>query len=82
MNAMTKHVEVSDGSSWPRPALESDEEYGIGHKLRYGTPTESDLLVAASVIDAYGYLIMASTREKRDLVCREIRAVAQKDVTP
>ena len=67
-------IKISDGSSFPRPALESDEDYGIGHKLRYGTPTSSDLLVAASVIDAYGYLVVSSTRETRDRVCREIRA--------
>ena len=73
---MTKRVNVSDGSSWPRPALESDEEYGVGHKLRYGTPTRGDLLMASSIIDAYGYLVMVSTREKRDLVCREIRSAA------
>jgi hypothetical protein len=77
---MSKPVIVSDGSSWPRPALESDDEYGIGHLLRYGTPTRSDLLVAASVIDAYGYLIMESTREKRDLVCREMRTAAKEEL--
>lgn len=73
---MSEQVILSDGSSWPRPALESDEEYGVGHTLRYGSPTRSDLLVAASIIDAYGYLVMESTRDKRDLVCREIRAAA------
>ena len=73
---MTRHITTSDGSSWPRPALESDEEYGIGHKLRYGKPTRSDLLVAASIIDSYGYLVMQATQKKRDLVCREIRAAA------
>ena len=67
---------LSDGSSWPRPAIESDDEYGTGHKLRY-TPasnlTASDLMEAASIIDSYNYLVVESTREKRDLVCREIR---------
>ena len=67
-------VKVSDGSSWPRPALESDDEYGVGYTLRYGTPTRSDLLKAAEIIDAYSYLVAESTREKRDLVCREVRA--------
>ena len=66
---------IGDGSSWPRPAMEADEDYGIGHKLRYSaTLTKSDRLVAASIIDAYGYLVAESTRAKRDLVCREIRA--------
>lgn len=71
---MSKHIVLSDGSSWTLPAVESDDEYGVGHTLRYGTPSRSDLLVAASIIDAYGYLLVQSTREKRDLVCREIRA--------
>jgi len=58
MNAL--RVELSDGSTWPRPALESDQEYGIGHRLRYApmeSLTRDDLLLAASVIDAYGYLV-------------------------
>ena len=71
---MSGRVQMSDGSSWPRPALESDERYGVGNILRYGTPTRSDLLVAAEVIDAYGYLIAETTCEKRDLVCHEMRA--------
>lgn len=70
-------IEISDGSSWPRPALEADAEYGIGHKLRYKPMdkiTREDLLQAASVIDAYGYLIAESTQAQRDIVCREVRA--------
>lgn len=67
-------IDLSDGSSWPRPALESDPEYGVGHTLRYGTPTRGDLLRAAAIVDAYGYLVAESTKAKRDLVCREIRA--------
>ena len=69
-----KRIKVSDGSSWPRPALESDEHSGVGWVLRYGKPTRADLRKAAAIIDAYGYLVAESTREKRDLVCREVRA--------
>lgn len=39
--------------TWPHPA-DPDE---IQWRLRYGTPTRSDLLVAASFIEAYGALI-------------------------
>lgn len=70
-------IKLSDGSSWPRPALETDVAYGIGHRLRY-TPVENlrrgDLMEAASIIDAYSYIVAESTKAKRDLVCREIRA--------
>jgi len=71
---MSGRVQMSDGSSWPRPALESDERYGVGHILRYGTPTRADLLAAASIIDAYGYLVAETTCRERDRVCREMRA--------
>jgi hypothetical protein len=67
---------ISDGSNWPRPAVGSDEENGIEWELRYAPLadiTRSDLLVAAGIISAYGYLVMDSTRAKRDLVCRDMR---------
>jgi hypothetical protein len=67
---------ISDGSSWPRPALDNDEKNGIEWELRYAPLadiTRSDLLVAAGIISAYGYLVMESTQAKRDLVCRDMR---------
>lgn len=57
---MSDRITFPNGSSWPRPARESDPGYGIGHKLRYApieSLTRSDLLVAAAVIDAYGHLV-------------------------
>lgn len=74
-----KRVQMSNGSSWPRPALETDERYGVGHTLRYGNPSRTDLLEAAAIIDAYGALIAETTREQRDLVCREMRAELRAD---
>lgn len=67
-------IKLSDGSSWPRPALESDAECGIGWALTYSTPSRQQLLEAAAIVRAYEHLVAESTREKRDLVCREIRA--------
>jgi hypothetical protein len=67
---------ISDGSTWPRPALESDNEYGLADILSWkplADVTQSQLLEAAEIIDAYGYLVMESSRAKRDLVCREMR---------
>lgn len=53
-------IRLPDGTSWPRPSLDSDDGVGIGHRLRYADPTtltRSDLLEAASIIDAYGHLV-------------------------
>ena len=72
---MSERVKVSDGSSWPRPALESDDTLGIGWRLRHKpTLTREEILEAAEIVSAYGYLVTQSTREKRDMVCRDIRA--------
>ncbi len=73
---MNQRIIVSDGSSWPRPAMESDDRHSPAWRARYAEDTlsRSDLLTLASIADAYGYLIAESTREKRDLVCRDIRA--------
>lgn len=70
------YIKLSDGSSWPRPALEGDDNVSVEWKLRHAPDqvTREDMLVAASIISAYGYLTVDSTRNKRDLVCREIRA--------
>lgn len=74
MTEKDRRVMVTDGSSWPTPDLATGETFGLGWVLRYGEPTRTDLLKAAAIIDAYGYLVAESTREKRDLVCREVRA--------
>jgi len=72
---VSTHIRFDDGSSWPRPALESDEEYGIGHRLRYARElTSSERMEAASVIAAYGYLIVEMTQERRNKVCAQIKS--------
>ena len=74
-------ITVSDGSSWPRPHLESDEELGVEWKIRFAPhrPTRSDLLEAAAIISAYEHLVLGSTRAKRDLVCRDIRTALREE---
>ena len=69
-------LKLPDGSSWPRPALESDEVSGIGWRCRYqpDSITRSDLLTLAGIADAYGHLVVESTQKRRDYVCREVRA--------
>ena len=68
-------VKVSDGSPWPCPREAGSEEVAIEWKLRYAPRllTRSDFLEAAEIISAYEYLVLESTRVKRDLVCRDIR---------
>lgn len=46
-----------DGASWPRPALESDDLYGVAHTATYGSPTREDLLELAAIAHAYGELV-------------------------
>ena len=73
------YIKLSDGSSWPRPAIEGDENLSVEWKLRHAPDrlTREDMLVAAEIISAYGYLTVDSPRPKRDLVCREIRAAIE-----
>lgn len=73
---MSERIYLADGSSWPRPALESDPDYGIGHKLRY-TPldkiTRENLVEAAGIIDAYGYLMVEATGRQVAYARRGVR---------
>ncbi|MGW5518468.1 hypothetical protein [Nocardia africana] len=64
--------QLSDGSVWP--VNEQDELDSVQWRLRYATPTPEDALYAASVIEAYEYLVYEATREKVALVRRELRA--------
>lgn len=67
-----------DGMCWPRPCDALDE---VQHRLRYGTPSRSDLLVAAEVIAAYDALVNAPERKRRDVV-RAIRLTIGAAVGP
>lgn len=71
---MSAHLRLSDGTTWPRPDLESDNDSGLAWRLTYGEPTRTDLIRAASVIRAYSYLVTETTRARRDQVCRDVRA--------
>jgi hypothetical protein len=48
-----------EGCTWPNP-LDPNE---IGWKLRYGSPTESELLQAAEFISAYRHLCTATQKD-------------------
>lgn len=74
------NLALPEGSNWPRPAMERDEHYGIGHRLRYASEiTMGDRLIAASIIDAYGYLIFMP-RRRRETVIREIRNALEREI--
>ena len=56
--------------NWPLPGTHKDPS--LEWTLRYGTPSRSDLLVAASIIGAYEELIDCP-ETKRRYVVRELR---------
>ena len=60
---------MPDGGTWPVP---DDGLAELEWRLRYGTPTRSDLLTAASVMAAYRQLIEA-TEAQRNRVVRALR---------
>ena len=62
-----------DGMGWPRDCDFLDE---VNHRLRYGEPSKSDLLVAADVMSAYRALITDPSR-KRAMVVRVLKSVAR-----
>ena len=70
---MSEHwMRLEDGTTWPVPD-DSNSDRPLGWALTYGTPTRGELLRAVSVINAYGYLVLETTRERRNQVVRELR---------
>ena len=60
-------------TSWPRAEHDSAPHGDtVEWRLRYGTPTRSDLLFAAGVLSAYGALI-GKPRRTREAVIRAMR---------
>jgi hypothetical protein len=66
------HYVAFDGMSWPIP---TERTRDIEHKMRYARDklTDGDLLLAASVLDAYREMVNCSAR-KRDVAVNGIRA--------
>lgn len=58
---------------WPCPV---EKIMDIEWRLRYGEPTEEDLLCAASVISAYAAMIW-KTQAERNRIIKNIRHVAE-----
>jgi hypothetical protein len=59
----------TEQTGWPRPGAALDS---LDHRLRYGAPTKSDLLMAATVLSAYTALC-DKPREVREAVIRAMR---------
>ena len=58
-----------NGMSWPCPCDRMD---ALEYTLRYGEPTKSDLLLAASVLSAYRQMVRDPVK-KRQKVIAELR---------
>lgn len=67
--AVTAYLRLDDGTVWPNPTDPNEVQW----RLRYGTPTKSDLLVAASMMSAYRELA-GQTHKRRSTVVRLLRA--------
>lgn len=65
-------VRFADGTVWPRIDIEGEHEASLEWRLRYGDPTRSDCLAAASVIGAYRSLVLKPQR-RRNEVCTALR---------
>lgn len=76
---MQEYIYLGDDGVWPRPALEGDEQYGLGHRLRYGNATKADLMAAARFIDAYGHIVCEMTPKHRDRVIGKIRNILKSE---
>jgi len=57
---------LEDGTSWPRYAGERVEE--LSWRLHHGQPSRSDHLLAASILEAYAYLIRLPQRRRAQVI--------------
>lgn len=69
--ALRAWVRLDNATIWPHPADPMEVEW----RLRYGSPSRRDLLLAASYIHAYGRLVGLSARD-RNRVATALRNAA------
>jgi hypothetical protein len=62
----SSYLHFDDRTTWPDPADPAE----IGYRLRYGEPSKSDLIVAASFVAAYRDLILSDSRTARERATR------------
>lgn len=67
--------EPDKARTFPSPIEPASEDNGVGWKLRYAPAslTREDQMYAASILDAYAYLICEMTAKDRQSVVSEIR---------
>jgi len=58
---MSSYIKLNDGSIWPNP-----NDLDIEWKLRNGSPTKGDILLAASYVNAYQMLF---SMIQKDVIC-------------
>ena len=82
MNIKRKRIKLSDGSSWPRPALDRDDEVSLEWKLRYQPQrpfSPNERMEAAEIIAAYNHLMAEADRSKVELVIKEVRQALREE---
>lgn len=57
--ASPRYLRLPDGTVWPRPSMETDEDLGPAWRLTYAPDaiTRVEQIHAAAMIEAYGTLI-------------------------
>jgi hypothetical protein len=70
-----KFVARDGGDTWPTPMYGKDDEGGLEWRLRYANAEQlvKDRFCAASVVAAYGALIMLPEKRRREVI-RDLRA--------
>ena len=82
MNTKRKRIKLSDGSSWPRPTLERDDEVSLEWKLRHQPQwplNPNERMEAAGIIAAYNYLMAEADSSKVELVIQEVRQALREE---
>jgi hypothetical protein len=64
------HVVLDDETVWTIPNEAAGE---LEWRLRYGTPSRTDHLLAASIIECYRQMVVRDTAERRAYVVRGMR---------
>ena len=75
---MSGRLRIEDGTTWPHP----DRAGEIGWRMRYARQhvTEAEMLVAASIIDAYRELVLRpDMRRKPAMIRRALRTPPASD---
>lgn len=66
---MGRFYRTFNSMCWPAPTQELGD---LSHALTYGTPTKEQLLVCASVINAYQHMIRLDAKRRANVI-RELR---------